>query len=195
MQGADQNADAVDLTLSDVAVENSEEVSAGIVLDFDVSGRVVGIEILDAPSRTDGTAGLEGLQPRTASRRLKSVAVGTAPDQSKCESSTRPSKLLGWLSGPSQIADRFFYLRRIDLSFGLVFGCDLMIFRRYRGLFVANDRVVIDGVRFHHRGYLKTIGKSQTVLPALSLASIFHAPPPLPQVELRASDRIASLPA
>ena len=58
MQGADQNADAVDLTLSDVAVENSEEVSAGIVLDFDVSGRVVGIEILDAPSRTDCPAGL-----------------------------------------------------------------------------------------------------------------------------------------
>ena len=124
-----------------------------------------------------------------------SDAVVTAPDQSKCESSTGTSKLLRWLSGPSQIADRFFYPRRIGLSFGFVCGCDLVIFRSYRGLFFANDRVVIGGFRFHRRGYFTTIDKAQTVWPALSRASIFHVPPPPPQMELRASDRIASLPA
>ena len=55
----DQASDAVYLTLSDVAVENSEEVSEGVVLDFDVAGRIVGIEILDASTRTGNAAVLK----------------------------------------------------------------------------------------------------------------------------------------
>ena len=45
-----------DLTLADAAVHESEEVSDGIVLDFDDQGRVVGIEILDASTRTGNAA-------------------------------------------------------------------------------------------------------------------------------------------
>ena len=49
-------ADAIDLTLADTAVHESEEVSDGIVLDFDDRGQVIGIEILDASSRTGNAA-------------------------------------------------------------------------------------------------------------------------------------------
>lgn len=53
----DQQADAVYLTLADRAIESSAEVTDGIILDYDVHGRVVGIEILDASTRSaDPTA-------------------------------------------------------------------------------------------------------------------------------------------
>lgn len=55
----DQAADAVHLTLSDLAVQDSEEVSEGVVLDLDSAGRIVGIEILDASRRTGNAAVLK----------------------------------------------------------------------------------------------------------------------------------------
>lgn len=42
----DQEADALYLSLSDAPASRSEEVSPGIVLDYDENDRVVGIEML-----------------------------------------------------------------------------------------------------------------------------------------------------
>jgi uncharacterized protein YuzE len=42
----DQNADALYLTLGDEPAHRTEEVSPGIIVDYDAEGRVVGIEML-----------------------------------------------------------------------------------------------------------------------------------------------------
>jgi uncharacterized protein YuzE len=42
----DQQADALYLTLGETPASSSEEVSPGIILDYDQQGRVVGIEML-----------------------------------------------------------------------------------------------------------------------------------------------------
>ncbi|MBI3090522.1 MAG: DUF2283 domain-containing protein [Candidatus Tectomicrobia bacterium] len=42
----DQQADALHLTLGEAPASNSEEVSPGIIVDYDEHGRVVGIEML-----------------------------------------------------------------------------------------------------------------------------------------------------
>jgi uncharacterized protein YuzE len=47
----DPDADAAYVTLSDATVKDSAEVSPGVVLDYDVDGRVVGIELLNARAR------------------------------------------------------------------------------------------------------------------------------------------------
>jgi uncharacterized protein YuzE len=44
----DPDADAAYFTLSSAAVLDSAEVSPGVVVDYDVEGRVVGIELLNA---------------------------------------------------------------------------------------------------------------------------------------------------
>jgi uncharacterized protein YuzE len=43
----DRNADAAYIRLSETAIAESEQVQSGIVLDFDASGEVVGIELLE----------------------------------------------------------------------------------------------------------------------------------------------------
>jgi len=52
----DPEADAVFLWFGPEGIRSThtEEVAAGIILDFDESGRVIGIEVLDA--RADGKA-------------------------------------------------------------------------------------------------------------------------------------------
>ena len=53
----DQKADAVYVNLTDRAIEGSEELADGIIVDYDAEGRIVGIEILDASKRSaDPTA-------------------------------------------------------------------------------------------------------------------------------------------
>jgi uncharacterized protein YuzE len=47
----DEKADALYLRLDDATVIDSQEVSAGIVLDFDDRRQVVGIEVLDVRKR------------------------------------------------------------------------------------------------------------------------------------------------
>ena len=47
----DAAADAVYLDLTTAEIDSSEEVSPGIILDYDVSGNLVGIEILDASQK------------------------------------------------------------------------------------------------------------------------------------------------
>ena len=44
----DRETDALCIRFAATAVEESEEVRPGIVLDLDAEGRVVGIEVLDA---------------------------------------------------------------------------------------------------------------------------------------------------
>jgi len=44
----DSEADALYVRFSDTAIVESEEVAEGVVLDFDVEGRIVAIEVLDA---------------------------------------------------------------------------------------------------------------------------------------------------
>ena len=46
----DPEANAAYIRFSAEPVEESEEVSAGIVLDYDAEGRIVGMEVLDARS-------------------------------------------------------------------------------------------------------------------------------------------------
>jgi len=47
----DHDADALYLTLDDSAIVESEEVSPGIVLDYNSDNRVVGIEMLHLSKR------------------------------------------------------------------------------------------------------------------------------------------------
>ena len=44
----DADADALYVRFADASVVESEEVADGVVLDFDVEGRIVAIELLDA---------------------------------------------------------------------------------------------------------------------------------------------------
>ena len=46
----DEQVDALYLSLDESAVVESEEVRPGIILDFNASGEVVGIEVLDVKS-------------------------------------------------------------------------------------------------------------------------------------------------
>ena len=47
----DQAADALYIRLDEAPVESSQEVSPGVILDFDADQRVVAIEILNAQQR------------------------------------------------------------------------------------------------------------------------------------------------
>jgi YD repeat-containing protein len=53
----DPESDALYLRFSDARVVESEEVSEGVVLDYDAEGRIVAIELLEA--RTHLAAGTE----------------------------------------------------------------------------------------------------------------------------------------
>ena len=57
----DESADALYIRLDDAPIEESEEVSPGVVLDFDGDNRVVGIEILQVHERLP-TAQLKQMQ-------------------------------------------------------------------------------------------------------------------------------------
>lgn len=48
----DQEVDVLLIHLSDSKVHESDESKPGIILDFDIEGNVVRIEILDASKRT-----------------------------------------------------------------------------------------------------------------------------------------------
>lgn len=50
----DREADALYLTLSEAPSARSEQVSPGIILDYDEADRVVGIEMLYLSKRTEG---------------------------------------------------------------------------------------------------------------------------------------------
>jgi uncharacterized protein YuzE len=50
----DQQADALYLTLSDAPASRTDEVSPGVLVDFDDQDRVVGIEMLYLSKRAPG---------------------------------------------------------------------------------------------------------------------------------------------
>ena len=52
----DAEADALYVRFSDTHVVESEEVSDGVVLDFDGEGRIVAIEVLDASKKLSADA-------------------------------------------------------------------------------------------------------------------------------------------
>lgn len=55
----DPDVDALYVRLADSKVIESEEVQPGIVLDFDESGKVVGVEVLNAGKRGASPAPLK----------------------------------------------------------------------------------------------------------------------------------------
>ena len=65
----DEQADALYLTLSEVSASRSEEVSPGIIVDYDEHDRVVGIEMLYLSKRA----------PQTDLRRLLFESVPEVP--------------------------------------------------------------------------------------------------------------------
>ncbi|HAT49914.1 MAG: DUF2283 domain-containing protein [Nitrospirae bacterium] len=57
----DAQSDAIYLDLTLGAIDSSEEVAEGIILDYDVQGRLVGIEILDASKKSQDNNTLHSL--------------------------------------------------------------------------------------------------------------------------------------
>ena len=55
----DQQVDVVRIILNDSAIEDSDEDSPGIVIDYDSAGGIVGLEILDASERISDPKTLE----------------------------------------------------------------------------------------------------------------------------------------
>lgn len=49
----DASVDVLRILLSDKTVFESDEEKPGVILDYDEAGNLVGVEILDASSRTD----------------------------------------------------------------------------------------------------------------------------------------------
>ncbi|GMV62572.1 MAG: hypothetical protein AMXMBFR74_17400 [Parvibaculum sp.] len=50
----DEQADALYIRFEETKIAESEEVSPGVMLDFDAHGRVVGIEMLNVKQRLPG---------------------------------------------------------------------------------------------------------------------------------------------
>ena len=55
----DEQADSLYLRLDDSRIAESEEVSPGVVLDFNEHSQVVGVEILDVSRRVDKSSSRE----------------------------------------------------------------------------------------------------------------------------------------
>ena len=55
----DADVDVLSIVLSDAPVEESDEDKPGVILDYDKSGNVVGLEILDASKRMGNPMSVE----------------------------------------------------------------------------------------------------------------------------------------
>lgn len=55
----DPEADILRILLSQSPIEESDEDKPGVILDYDVNGNLVGVELLDASTRTDKPQALE----------------------------------------------------------------------------------------------------------------------------------------
>ena len=58
----DREADALYVRFSNTSVVESEEVSEGVILDFDADGRIVAIELLDASKHVAAGANLTAVE-------------------------------------------------------------------------------------------------------------------------------------
>ena len=55
----DPEVDVLTIVFNDVAVEESDEEKPGLILDYDKSGNIVGVEILDASKRIENPRSLD----------------------------------------------------------------------------------------------------------------------------------------
>ena len=55
----DPEMDVPSIALSDAPVEESDEEKPGVILDYDIRGNVVGLEILDASKRMGNPLSVE----------------------------------------------------------------------------------------------------------------------------------------
>lgn len=55
----DPDVDVLTITLSNAVIEESNEEKPGVILDYDVLGNLVGLEILDASKRVSNPRELE----------------------------------------------------------------------------------------------------------------------------------------
>lgn len=55
----DPEVDVLRIRLTDAAIEESDEETPGVILDFDESGQVVGFEILNASTRVQNPRSVE----------------------------------------------------------------------------------------------------------------------------------------
>jgi uncharacterized protein YuzE len=55
----DPEVDVLSIALSDAPVEESDEDKPGVILDYDIHGNVVGLEILDASKRMGNRMSVE----------------------------------------------------------------------------------------------------------------------------------------
>jgi len=55
----DQEVDVLSIEFSNAVVEESDEETPGIILDYDHNGKIVGIEILNASKRIENLSALE----------------------------------------------------------------------------------------------------------------------------------------
>ena len=55
----DSEVDVLRIILSEAAIEESDEDKAGIILDYDKEGNVVGLEVLDASTRMENPRSIE----------------------------------------------------------------------------------------------------------------------------------------
>jgi len=55
----DAEVDVLRITFSNAPIEESDEEKPGIILDFDKSGNVVGMEVLDASKRMENPRAVE----------------------------------------------------------------------------------------------------------------------------------------
>jgi uncharacterized protein YuzE len=55
----DAQTDILRIILNNTPIEESDENHAGVILDYDTQGNVVGIEILSASQRVDNPLGVE----------------------------------------------------------------------------------------------------------------------------------------
>lgn len=63
----DPDIDVIRITFKDVEIEESDEETPGIILDFDASRNVVGIEIIQASKRIDNPQAIEYMITQSAS--------------------------------------------------------------------------------------------------------------------------------
>lgn len=55
----DPEADVLRILFNSASVEESDEDKAGIIIDYDKEGNIVGMEILDAPKRIENPRSVE----------------------------------------------------------------------------------------------------------------------------------------
>jgi uncharacterized protein YuzE len=55
----DQEVDVLRILFSNAAIEESDEDKPGVILDYDISGSIVGMEILDASKRMENPRSVE----------------------------------------------------------------------------------------------------------------------------------------